>query len=97
MRSKDPKDVEESLKGVVRYIKDDLQYEVYEVAHVATGKKHVKGRKEVNLTDSEEKQGMCPSEEWKEKGQKIEKIGHMCENTQKERTRNLRQKGARTS
>jgi hypothetical protein len=39
----------------VRYIKDGLQYEVYEVAHVAKGKKHVKGRKEVNLIDNDEK------------------------------------------
>ena len=47
---------------------------------MATGKKHIKGRKEVNLTDSnEKKQGMCPTEEWKEKGHKLGTVGHMCE------------------
>ena len=80
IKSKITKDVDEATNRIVNYIRNGLLYEVNEVAHVATGKKHIKGRKEVNLTDSDEKkQGMCPSEEWKEKGQKIERIGHMCE------------------
>jgi hypothetical protein len=39
VKSKDPKDVDETTKRIMTYIKDILQYEVRQVAHVATGKK----------------------------------------------------------
>ena len=45
IKSKIPKDVDEATKRIVTYIKNVLRYEVYEVAHVATGKNGYQGKK----------------------------------------------------
>jgi hypothetical protein len=83
VRSKDPKDADETTKRIVKYIKDNLQYEVYRVGHVATGKWYINGRKEIDVTDIDKTQRACPSEEWKAKSQKIERIGDMCKGHKK--------------
>ena len=48
--------------------------------HVATGKKDIKARKEINLTETHNKpKGKCPTEQWKEKCYRLGTIGNMCE------------------
>jgi hypothetical protein len=80
VKSKDPRDVDEATKRVVTYNKDVLQYEVHQVAHVATGKKEISARKETTLNETtDEKKGKRPTEEWKEKGYRLGTIGNMCE------------------